>query len=58
MAKILTSLPNDLLLDIDKYCKEHRYNRSEFLRFASRTIIYDASKTPVISNEILKNLSI
>jgi metal-responsive CopG/Arc/MetJ family transcriptional regulator len=37
--RILISLPKGLLDELDAYAKKHRYNRSEFIRYAIREII-------------------
>lgn len=39
MAKIIISLPDKLLQKVDAYSREHKYNRSEFIRFALRKIV-------------------
>jgi len=39
MKRILISLPSPLLLQIDKYCKDNQYNRSEFVRYAIRLLV-------------------
>lgn len=39
MVRILLSLPDSLLLDINHYCKTHHYNRSEFIRHAARLLV-------------------
>ena len=44
MAKIIVSLSEELLEEIDAYCKKFKYNRSEFVRHAVREVlkkIYD-----------------
>lgn len=37
--RILISLPKGLLEELDAYAAKHRYNRSEFIRYAIREII-------------------
>jgi metal-responsive CopG/Arc/MetJ family transcriptional regulator len=44
MAKIIISLPDELLEKVDLYCTENDYNRSEFIRFALRKLIKRAEK--------------
>jgi metal-responsive CopG/Arc/MetJ family transcriptional regulator len=40
MAKrIIISLPPELLVELDAYCKKHNYNRSECIRHAVRELI-------------------
>ena len=40
MAKrIIISLPPELLVELDAYCKKHNYNRSECIRHAVRQLI-------------------
>jgi len=39
MAKVIISLPDELLVKVDVYCKENEYNRSEFIRHSMRAII-------------------
>jgi len=39
MAKVIISLPDELLVKVDAYCKENEYNRSEFIRHSMRAII-------------------
>lgn len=39
MARVLISLPDDLLKELDDYCQEAHFNRSEFLRFFLREFI-------------------
>jgi metal-responsive CopG/Arc/MetJ family transcriptional regulator len=39
MTRILLSLPDSLLQDINTYCKTHHYNRSEFMRHAARLLV-------------------
>mgnify|MGYP001599674245 CR=1 len=36
MAKIIISLPDELLKAVDEHCKDYQYNRSEFIRFLMR----------------------
>jgi metal-responsive CopG/Arc/MetJ family transcriptional regulator len=36
MARVLISLPDDLLKELDDYTKKEHYNRSEFLRYFLR----------------------
>lgn len=38
-TRIIISLPIDLLKDLDIFCKEHNYNRSECIRHAVRELI-------------------
>ena len=44
MARIIISLPKELLTELDKHCKEHQYNRSEFIRHAVRTLMSEESQ--------------
>ena len=46
MKKILLSFSEDFIDAIDSYCKKYNYERSEFIRQATREIIYpkDISK--------------
>lgn len=39
MAKVIISLPDELLNKVDQYCGDFKYNRSEFVRFALRAIV-------------------
>jgi metal-responsive CopG/Arc/MetJ family transcriptional regulator len=39
MAKVIISLPDELLEKVDRYCDDFEYNRSEFVRFALRAIV-------------------
>lgn len=40
MAKrIIISLPEELLIELDIFCKKHNYNRSECIRHAVRELI-------------------
>jgi len=45
MAKVIISLPTELLKSVDIYCGDHKYNRSEFVRFALRAIVDKKDKT-------------
>lgn len=45
MARIIISLPKELLTEMDKHCKEHQYNRSEFIRHAVRSLMGEEKKT-------------
>ena len=40
MSRILISLPDNLLQDVDNYCKENKYLRSEFIRHIIRYFLY------------------
>lgn len=40
MTKIILSLPEEFLEKIDEYKQNYNYNRSEFIRFAIRKLIY------------------
>ena len=40
MAKVIVSLSEELLKDIDAYCEKFKYNRSEFIRRAIRSVLY------------------
>ena len=51
MAKIIISLPDDLLTKVDSYCKEHEYNRSEFIRFAMRSILNNPTREIIIKQD-------
>ncbi len=44
MAKVIISLPDELLNKVDQYCQDFKYNRSEFVRFALRAIVDKALK--------------
>ena len=37
--RVLISLPEDLLNQVDKYCKDNNYLRSEFIRYILRTFL-------------------
>lgn len=39
MARIIISLPNELLKDLDVYSNENKYNRSECIRHAIRELL-------------------
>ena len=39
MAKIIISLPDELLAKVDAFCAAKDYNRSEFIRFSLRSKI-------------------
>lgn len=39
MAKIIISLPDELLSKVDTYCTENEYNRSEFIRYSMRLVL-------------------
>lgn len=39
MAKIIISLPDELLSKVDEYCKDNEYNRSEFIRYSMRSVL-------------------
>lgn len=39
MSRIIISLPDELLNELDKYAKFHLYNRSECVRHAIRLLI-------------------
>jgi metal-responsive CopG/Arc/MetJ family transcriptional regulator len=39
MAKIIISLPEELLIKVDAYCRVNEYNRSEFIRYAMREVL-------------------
>jgi metal-responsive CopG/Arc/MetJ family transcriptional regulator len=43
MKKVLISMSDELLLDIDEHCKVNRYERSEFVRSLIRERIYFAT---------------
>lgn len=45
MARIIISLPKELLTDIDAYCTQNRYNRSELIRHAVRKLMVGDKKT-------------
>jgi metal-responsive CopG/Arc/MetJ family transcriptional regulator len=47
MAKIIISLPEELLDKVADYCKKHSYNRSELIRFALRSVIETKKKKKV-----------
>lgn len=44
MAKIIISLPDELLNKVDLFCVDNDYNRSEFIRYALRKLIQAAAK--------------
>jgi metal-responsive CopG/Arc/MetJ family transcriptional regulator len=44
MAKIIISLPDELLAKVQAFCDENDYNRSELIRFALRNLIKKADK--------------
>lgn len=44
MARIIISLPQELLTDLDTYCKDNKYNRSECIRHAVRSLIKQEDK--------------
>jgi len=44
MAKVIISLPDELLEKVDRYCDDFEYNRSEFVRFALRAIVDKTNK--------------
>jgi metal-responsive CopG/Arc/MetJ family transcriptional regulator len=39
MAKIIVSLSEELLKEIDAYCRNFKYNRSEFVRHTVREVL-------------------
>lgn len=39
MKRILISIPPELLTQIDQYCKDNQYNRSELIRHALRLLV-------------------
>lgn len=39
MARVLISLPDELLKQTDEYCKTHNYLRSEFIRYILRAYL-------------------
>lgn len=44
MARIIISLPKELLTELDAFCKENQYNRSECIRHAVRTMLKSEPK--------------
>jgi metal-responsive CopG/Arc/MetJ family transcriptional regulator len=44
MAKIIISLPDELLYKVDKFSIENDFNRSEFIRYALRKVLSAKSK--------------
>ncbi len=44
MARIIISIPQELLDELDKYVKENQYNRSECIRHAIRLLIKKLEK--------------
>ena len=44
MSKIIFSLPDELLDKVDVFCIDNDYNRSEFIRFALRSLIKKEKK--------------
>jgi hypothetical protein len=56
MAKILLSIPDDILGDIDKYCAQFKYERSELIRAAIRTKIYPKDIPPSTSTIPKENI--
>lgn len=59
MAKVLLSLCDDLLKDIDRYCLQFKYERSELIRQAIRDKIYpkDISQPQPLKEETKKDIS-
>lgn len=45
MTRIIISLPQELLKDLDVYCKDNRYNRSECIRKAIRDLLEKKNDT-------------
>ena len=41
MAKVIISITEELLKDVDNHCVVYRYNRSEFVRYALRNVLND-----------------
>ena len=38
MARIIISLPQELLVELDKFCKDNQYNRSECILNVGRSL--------------------
>ena len=55
MAKIIISLPDELLQAVDKYCIDFQYNRSEFIRFLMRQELESSEYVTEVANRELKN---
>jgi len=51
MAKIIISLSDALLVVVDKYCKNYKYNRSEFVRHAMREVLRKDSYEDTVENK-------
>jgi len=43
MKRIIFSLSDDLLLDIDSVCRKKRYDRAEFIRMCLRDELYNGA---------------
>lgn len=46
MSKILLSIPDELLKDMDSYCAKLSYERSEFVRMLVRNVLYPLAIPP------------
>jgi Ribbon-helix-helix protein, copG family len=51
MAKIIISLPDDLLKQLDEYCQEKIYTRSELIRRGLRQILFEKELDDVSGKE-------
>jgi metal-responsive CopG/Arc/MetJ family transcriptional regulator len=51
MAKIIISLPDDLLEKLDEYCRENIYTRSELIRRGLRPILFEKELDDVSGKE-------
>lgn len=51
MAKIIISLPDDLLSKVDAYCVDNEYNRSEFIRHAMRAVLNNPTREIIIKQD-------
>lgn len=47
MARVLVSLPDELLKALDIQAKKEKYNRSEYLRHIIRAFLYTSRSTEV-----------
>jgi hypothetical protein len=54
MARIMVTLPDNLLEAADKYCEKYDYERTEFIRSSIRQKVYGKPTEPIIPKDILK----
>ena len=55
MSRIIISLPEELLNELDRFRQERSYNRSECVRHAIRTMLWEKGATNVqLSKESTK----